>query len=320
MYFHNLKFDGSFILDYILNERWTFCNKMDYDMPPRTFKALISDKNKFYSISLKTSYGVIEFWDSAKLVPFALAEAGNAFETKHRKLTMEYEGYRYPNCSISDIEKQYILNDILCLKEIMVYMINNGHKKMTIGSCCLDEFKSDFDSHIFQAYFPNLNSVECPLYPELSIDAYIRKTYRGAWCYCKEPGKFGSGRTFDINSLYPFVLHSSSGTYYPVGFPKFFSGEIPDKVYEKGIVWFVHIRCSFELKENYLPTVQIKNNYLYKSNEWLTTSRIKYRGKYYKELVDKNGNRATNIVELFLTHYGLLARWEFLIHMLINGM
>lgn len=303
MYFHNLKFDGSFIIDYLLKNEWHYTSLHDSKMPPKTFKSLISDKNMFYSITLKTPYSVIEFWDSAKLVPFTLKEAGDAFETKHRKLEMKYEGYRYPNCKITPQEYQYILNDILCLKEIVRYMLDNGHDKMTIGSCCLKEFKELYDKYEFNAYFPELNKAQCELYPEWSIDTYIRKTYRGAWCYCHKTGLIGAGNTFDINSLYPFCLHSSSGTYYPVGFPHFFTESIPDICDKKDIVWFVHVKCRFDLKDGMLPTVQIKNSYLYKSNEWLKSSKIYKNGVYNSEIIGKDGEIITDHVELFLTHF-----------------
>lgn len=303
MYFHNLKFDGSFILDFILKMGWTFTNLRDSEMPPNTFKTLISDKNRFYSITLKTSYGIIELWDSSKLVPFSLKDAGNAFETKHRKLEMVYEGYRHPNCLITVKEREYIINDVLCLKEIVKYMLDNQHVKMTIGSCCHDDFKKLYDKFEYNAYFPNLNDVDCELYPDMTIDRYIRNAYRGAWCYCHKTGRVSAGNTFDVNSLYPYALHSCSNTYYLVGYPHFFKGKIPELCENEDIVWFVHLKCSFNLRAGFLPTIQIKNSYLYKSNEWLKTSKILKNGVYYSEIMGKDGTIVTDVVELFLTQY-----------------
>jgi hypothetical protein len=47
-----------------------------------------------------------------------------------------------------------------------------------------------------------------------------------------------------------------------------------------------------EIKEGFLPTIQIKNNSLYDSTEWLTTSDWydKRDKKYYRYTVDNNGN------------------------------
>lgn len=300
MYFHNLKFDGSFIIDYLLRKGYVWRNKRNHEMISKSFKALISDKNRFYSITIKTPYAVIEFWDSSKIIPFSLEDAGKAFETKHRKLTMEYEGYRYPNCPISEKEYAYIINDILCLKECLLYMLSNGHNRMTIGSCCLKEFKELYEPGELKAYFPDLNKDECPVEPLQTIDRYIRKTYKGAWCYLLRPGKQAKGFTFDVNSLYPFVMHSMSGNYYPVGAPHWFEGQIPPEAYQNNRIWFVHLKCRFQLKDKHLPTIQIKNSFLYKGNEWLKTSDIYYKGEYYSKII-KDGVEYTNKPDLYLT-------------------
>ena len=51
---------------------------------------------------------------------------GKSFGTKHKKLSMDYEGYRYAGCTISDEEKSYIANDVLVVKEAMEIMFNVG--------------------------------------------------------------------------------------------------------------------------------------------------------------------------------------------------
>ncbi len=57
----------------------------------------------------------------------------------------------------------------------------------------------------------------------------------------------------------------------PFGEPIFFSGEYKqDNVYN---LYIQMITCSFEIKENKIPTIQIKNNKSYfKSNEYLLSS------------------------------------------------
>ena len=57
----------------------------------------------------------------------------------------------------------------------------------------------------------------------------------------------------------------------PFGEPIFFEGEYKkDRVYE---LYIQMITCSFEIKENKIPTIQIKNNRsFFRSNEYLTSS------------------------------------------------
>lgn len=303
IWFHNLRFDGSFILNFLFRAGWEWVE--DNPKYSKQFTTLISDKNRWYSIHLKTPYAYIEIRDSAKLIPMTLEVVGEAFKTKHRKLSMDYKGLRYAGCPISKPEMEYIANDVLVLKEALEFMLNEGHDKLTIGSCCKHEYMMLYDKDSWKSLYPNLEEVKIDrnIFCAETADEYVRKAYKGAFCYLKEEyaGKrVGAGETFDVNSLYPFVMHSLSGNRYPVGKPTFWSGNyIP--VESKDKCYFIRIRCGFELKPNKLPTIQIKGNPMYKPNEWLKTSRIKYRGKYYDELTNKAGKTATSIVTLHLT-------------------
>ena len=62
---------------------------------------------------------------------------------------MEYEGLRYPGCIITPEEREYIANDVLVVKEALEIMFSEGHTKLTIGSCCLDEFKKSLKAETY---------------------------------------------------------------------------------------------------------------------------------------------------------------------------
>lgn len=57
-----------------------------------------------------------------------------------------------------------------------------------------------------------------------------------------------------------------------------------------------------------MPTVQIKGDYRYNSTQWLETSDIYYRGKYYRYFTNKEGQKeeAKPELTLFMTDYLLL--------------
>ena len=56
----------------------------------------------------------------------------------------------------------------------------------------------------------------------------------------------------------------------PFGEPLFFNGKYEDdKVYN---LYIQMITCSFKIKKNKIPTIQIKHNLNYKSNEYLESS------------------------------------------------
>lgn len=298
LYFHNLKFDGSFILDWVYHnhkyseasqgdiEKDTFSFLPKNQMPCYSYSYLISSMGQWYSITIKAKNHIVTIKDSLKLMPFSLAEVGKAFKTKHQKLEMEYKGDRHANCNISKEEEAYIKNDVYVLSEALQFMFNEGHTKMTIGACCMSEYKNLFKRsqlgimNNFDEIFPNMKEFEIDknIFGSINADEYIRKSYRGGWCYLvkgKENKVFHNGVTADVNSLYPSMMHSDSGNYYPVGNPCFWQGnEIPKEATGKNKYYFVRFKCRFKIKDGYLPFVQIKGNWLYKPNEMLETSDI----------------------------------------------
>lgn len=315
VYYHNLKFDGTFWISFFLtkmkyeqaymtvNENIVWIDKDD--MKSRTFQYCISDMGSFYSITVKMGKHFIEFRDSLKLLPFKLKDIGKAFKTKHQKLDMEYTGYRYAGCEITKEEEEYIKNDVLVAKEALEFMFSEGHNKITIASCCMDEYK-----HIFKTtcnpdllmrewydIFADMTkiSLDKSIYGSSTAEEYIRRSYHGGWSYVvpEKAGKiYHNGLTADVNSLYPSQMESESGNVYPIGKPCFWQGDIPKEAIGPNKYYFVRIRTRFKVKENHLPFIQIKGTYFYKNNECLTTSDIwnPRIGKYmpnYKNLDGK---------------------------------
>lgn len=330
IYYHNLGFDGTFWLCYLLGklklkQAYEDLSTMDEfkvkwipneDMPDGSIKYSISNMGKYYSITCFVKGHYIEFRDSLKLLPFSVSEIGKAFKTKHQKLEMEYEGFRYPNCYISDEEKEYIKNDVYVVKEALEFMFEQKHDSMTIGTCCMKEFKHTYDKRTYEEMFPDLKAIELDAdkFGSKDVDEYIRRSYRGGWCYVVkgcENRIFKKGCVCDVNSLYPSVMHSSSGNAYPIGHPLFWKGNfIHPEALRDNMYYFVRVRTRFKLKKGMLPFIQIKNSGMYKSNEYLETSDFKFNGKYYKGYTDKDGNKvdARPTLTLTMTDYTLFRK------------
>ena len=113
IYFHNLKFDGSYWLPFLMNElRYKQAiykigdeNPVemfykDKDMPEKTFKYSISDRGIWYSITIRNRKRFIQIVDSMKLLPMSVERIGKSFQTKHKKLSIKYDGKRYPGGEI----------------------------------------------------------------------------------------------------------------------------------------------------------------------------------------------------------------------------
>lgn len=326
-YYHNLKFDGAFWLSYLLIDKgykqaYKKVGEHENDvewlpekfMENKSFKYSISDKGMWYSIIIKVNNHFIEIRDSLKLLPFSVKRIGESFGTKHKKLDMEYTGFRYAGCVITDEEKKYIANDVLVVKEALEIMFQQGHDKLTIGSCCLEEYKSICKSSTknildYDEMFPDVYDmkIDKKTYRYTNAGEYIRKSYRGGWCYLvkgKENKIFTNGTTADVNSLYPSMMSSESGNRYPIGVPHFWKGNsIPDVALLDDRYYFVRVKTRFYIKPDKLPFIQIKSSLLYKGTEALETSDIydKRTGEYYTHYTDKDGNIHDTRVELVLT-------------------
>ena len=127
LFFHNLKFDGAFILHYLMvtlgfEEAYEYYDDEktigewipEKNMKNNTFSYSISNMGQWYRISIKVKDKIIQIRDSLKLIPFSVKTIGNSFGTKHKKLDIEYKGFRYSGCKITEEEKEYISNDISC--------------------------------------------------------------------------------------------------------------------------------------------------------------------------------------------------------------
>lgn len=320
VYFHNLKFDGNFWLSFLMTElnlpqayvktgEYTGYFLKGEDMPNNSFSYSISDMGQWYEIDIKINNRTIYIRDSYKLLPFSVKKIGKSFGTKHKKLEIEYTGYRQANGIITPEEKEYIANDVLVVKEALEIMFDEGHDKLTIGSCCLSEYKKIMGAYDYSHFFPNIYEIELneERYGSANAGEYIRKSYGGGWCYLargKENTIKHNGTTADVNSLYPSMMHSESGNYYPVGKPIFWHGNyIPDKALLPNRYYFIRVKTRFYIKPNKLPFIHIKHSMYYDSTENLQSSDILNweTGKYMKTYVDDNGIEHDTRVELTWT-------------------
>lgn len=264
LYFHNLKFDGEYIFNYLLNNGYE-CIKDKKDRKTKTFTTLISDTGQFYSIEIffevenKKHINKVTIYDSLKILNFSVDKIAKAFDLPIRKLELDYNKYREVGHILTDEEVDYIRNDVEIMARALDFMFKERLTKMTIGSDALSYYKEMNKN--FNKYFPIL---------PYEIDMDIRKSYKGGFTYlndCYKEKETGRGLVLDVNSLYPSVM---TGEYLPFGEPIFFTGK-----YEEDVLYKLYIQtftCSFELKEGKIPTVQIKNNLAFVPNEYVKSS------------------------------------------------
>lgn len=263
--FHNLAFDGKFILAWLFRNGFTHVQRFK-PKDAKTFTTLIDGRGKFFSISIcfsvkgRVKYG-IEIWDSAKLFPgFSIESIAKAFGTPMLKGHIDYDRHNTP-CEITEEEVEYLHNDCEILARALHASSEMGLDKMTVGGNALNMYKNMIGDK-FDKLFPQLAMPEY---------LYIRESYKGGYCYLNPEHAnqiIRNGKVYDVNSLYPSVMHDCE---MPFGEPKAYSGR-----YKKDVAYPLYVQrfsCNFELKEGYLPTIQIKNNMSrFKPTQYLTSS------------------------------------------------
>lgn len=261
MAFHNLKFDGQFILYYLLSEGFTWINNKK-DATDKTFTTLITDMGQFYSIEVFFKRGrgkktnKVKFVDSLKVLNFSVEEIAKSFDLPIKKLEMDYNKYREIGYELDEDELAYVRNDVEIMARAMHIMRKQGHTKITISSCALSDYKDRNPK--FRQMFPVL--------PE-KVDADIRRAYKGGFSYVnpKTAEKvWGRGMVFDVNSLYPSILRNEP---MPTGTALPFDGQ-----YQKDLIYPLFIQqfiCKFKLKDGKIPSIQIKNSSSFMPNEYI---------------------------------------------------
>ena len=262
IYFHNLKFDGEFILYYLMKNGFEHVESKE--KRNNTFSTLISDMGLFYSIEVYFEVGKktkkVTFIDSLKIINQSVESMPKTFKIEENKLEIDSNASREKGHILTGEEESYIKNDVVIVAKALSYLFNMGLTKMTAGSNALSEYKEITRLNRFRSLYKPLN---------YEIDKDIRRAYRGGFTYLNPVYKnkeVKEGEVLDVNSLYPSVMYKEM---LPFGEPFFYEGEYQeDKVYP---LYIQRLTCSFKIKEGRIPTIQIKHS-RFVDNEYLTDS------------------------------------------------
>lgn len=264
IYFHNLKFDGEFILYYLMKNGYEYTETKD--KKEKTFSTLISDMGLFYSIEVYFEVGKktkkVTFIDSLKIINQSVESMPETFKIDDKKLEIDYNTPRKIGHVLTDDEVAYVKNDVVIVAKALKYLFDMGLTKMTAGSNALSEYKEILHLNKFRNLYKPLN---------YEVDKDIRRAYKGGFTYLNPLYKnkeTGRGNSIDINSLYPSRMRECL---LPFGEPFFYEGKyVEDKVYP---LYIQRITCCFKIKKGRIPTIQIKHS-RFVENEYLTDSGI----------------------------------------------
>ena len=286
LYFHNLKFDSSYIFYWLETHGYTYIqNKRE--AKDRTYTCLITDTGQFYSLeiwfSIKgTHVNKVTIYDSMKILNFSVEYiAGKkGFNLPIQKLELDYNNYRPVGHHLTEHEIDYIRNDVEVMSRALKIMFDRKLTKMTIASNALSYYKTTVND--FKYFFPVLTQEQ---------DEIIRKSYKGGWTYLNPYYKdriVEDGIVIDKNSMYPSMMYDK---FLPCGQPEFYNGKY---IHDIGYPLYIQsLTCSFKIKPGKLPTIQLKHNPAYRENEYIEDTEGKLETL-----------TLTNVdLELFFEHY-----------------
>lgn len=231
IFFHNLKFDGSYIMNLLLR------NNIE-----ATY--FIDEMGMWFTIEVETDNATLVFKDSLKVLNFSLEVLSkNILGKYHKGETPLLENK--PEI-IKPEWMEYMINDV----RILCYGIDEMYNrrdfvKFTSASEALHEYKKTID---FENHFPVLSYDE---------DKEIRKGYKGAWTYVKEDIKEipieQEIEVYDENSKYPSIMLKHPLPYgYPETFDKFVEPQENECSVHK-------VKINFDLRKGFLPTIQAQS-------------------------------------------------------------
>lgn len=178
IFFHNLRFDGSFLISWALSNGFSLARKAE-EIKDNTFTTLISDLGLFYQICFYFKKGnktvhKVTFIDSLKIIPFSVKKIAKSFNLPISKLEINYNVPRRIGHILTTEERDYIKNDVLIVAKALKILFDEKLTKMTQGSNAITDFKNIITSSKFSHFFPSL---------DYEVDKDIRQGYRGGFTY-----------------------------------------------------------------------------------------------------------------------------------------
>ena len=252
-YFHNAKFDISFIIPHLFNNGFRHVASINNLESGLYFTELRTEMGQVYSLTIyngkdKRGWRKVTIQDSLKIINSSVESMAKGFGLDIMKGTIDYMKERPIGYNMDDIEIDYLKNDVEIVAQSLNKLFEMGYLKMTMSSNALWEYKTLIGKREFERRFPVL---------KFEVDDFIRSSYKGGVSYVNPlcaKSEIGKGVVLDVVSLYPSRMKLEI---LPYGLPLKFNGEYKnDKIY---FLYVQRLLCHFEIKDNHLPTIQLKN-------------------------------------------------------------
>ena len=278
VYFHNIEFDGIFILDYLLKHGYEYA--INGERSKLWLECLITEQNVIYNIRIpvktKKGWRIVEFRDSSKKIPGMVEDIAKSWKLPILKGCIDYKLDRR-NYTPTQEDIDYIHNDTEIIARVLKTLYDADMKKLTSAGDSFNAYKECIK------VFDNLY----PVLPR-EVDRFIRNSYQGGMVQVKkglETQELKNVYVYDVNSMYPAQMLKAL----PYGTPRYYQGKyVKDDLYN---LYIQHIQVCFELKPDHIPTI-------------LTTGNMHSIVKKYLETTENQ------IIDLYLTSLDLQLLYE----------
>lgn len=251
IYFHNLKFDGSYLLDYFCRSGYAWKDS------PREVKTagemyfLITDSGVWFmgKVILKNGRR-LDFRDSFKKIPLSVRTIGESYKLPILKGEIDYTMPRPVGYTPTAEEIAYIHNDTEIVARALKIHFDEGLTELTAPADAFKFLKSTVCDSYRKLGIMSMRDKEHP-----EIDAFCRKAYCGGISWVNPDIKektVGAGVVYDVNSLYPSVMLNNP---YPVYYPT----KIQSYTELNGFLWIASFKVKAKRKPGKLPTLRANN-------------------------------------------------------------
>lgn len=252
VWFHNLNFDGHFIIWDLMNRGALPPEKQEFMMPNGRFMTIT------YTFDTDDGGHTVEFWDSLTKYTMSVDAVSIYLGIERKKdpglrLWDEY-------WNVGDIPPkefiEYNIHDSYIMAEAMKLKYLDNRYGRTASADAFSSFRMSVrggnklmtsrTDDVFKNTFPTLT---------IEMDSKIRKSYRGGICQVNPIHTnqvLENIYVVDEKSAYPFAMSSND---LPFGYPI----EVDEKPCDE-YLYTVSFDASFELKKGKLPTLQERNS------------------------------------------------------------
>lgn len=256
IFFHNLKFDGEFVLWWLLDKGFEYTPNVTKH---GEYYTIIDKMGAWYMVQFNIEGATIELYDSYKKLPFKVSEIAKMLKLDEQKGEIDYDKFRHKGYELTDEELKYIDNDCIIVAKGLRSLFERGLTSMTLSGDAQKYYKNMLGGRKYEYFYPAIS---------IDWDNDIRLSYKGGFVYCNQStaNQVIKGSSYDVNSLYPSVLYNYP---LPLGFPVKFKGKYkPDKMFN---LYIQCVQVDFKVKDGYLPTIQIKHS-RFNETEYLKSS------------------------------------------------